>query len=390
MIGKNITFYFVGLIFLGINPSYAQSEERGQKLRQFYVEQLRTHGIVGSSILISQEGKVIEQFVYGAADKDASVVVDEQTIFHWASITKTLTGIAIMQLRDRELLRLDDPVSKYIPEIREVHNEFGSMDSITIRHLLTHTAGFRSGTWPWANKAWQPDSPQHWSQLVAMFPYTEILFKPGTRWNYSNPGIVLLGRIIELISKDDFEYYVDKNILKPLQMYHSYFDSAPVHLLEDVSHSYWVDSALSLRPALFNLNTGITVSNGGLSSTMSDMSLYLNFLLGNGDKKRNEQILARRSLEEMWNPYHKIVEEHPYGSDQEWQGLIFFLEDIYNMRIIGHSGYQNGFQTHMYFDPGHNIGYLVAYNTAGRGARGLDDAIKEFVLREYFLPAQKK
>ena len=338
---------------------------------------------------IIKDGELAVHNSYGMSNQETKQAVDEHTIYHWASITKTFTGIAIMQLRDRGLLKLTDPITNYLPELRQVHNPYGSMDTITLKHIITHTAGFRSSTWPWLEEAWQPHSPQHWEQLVAMLPYTEIKFKPGTQWNYSNPGIVFLGMVIEQLSNDDYEYYINKNILKPLGLHHSYFDSAPPHLRPYLSQSYWIDSAKNLKPAKFNLNTGITVSNGGLSAPLTDMTRYINFLLGNAPAEAYEQVLSQSSLNEMWQPYHKIVEEEPYGADQEWQGLAFFLEDIYDMRVVGHSGWQNGFQSHIYFQPESNIGYIVAYNTAGQGARGLDDKMKEYVLKNIFRPAVK-
>ncbi len=198
---------------------------------------------------------VIHHTVYGLANRDKEQPITGQSIFHWASITKTFTGIAIMQLRDRGLLALDDPVTKYIPELREVHNAYGSMEEITIRHLMTHSAGFRNPTWPWGgDKAWHPHEPQEWEQLTAMFPYSEIQFKPGSRWSYSNPGIIFLGRIIELITKNDYEYYVEKNILNPLQMHHSYFDNSPYHLLDDLVQSYYRQEDGSYEKARFDLN----------------------------------------------------------------------------------------------------------------------------------------
>ena len=143
-----------------------------------------------------------------------------------------------MQLRDRHRLKLDDPVVRYVPELRAVHDPFGDIADVTIRHLMTHSGGFRAGTWPWGgDKAWEPHEPTKWEQLVAMFPYTEVLFPPGSRFCYSNPGIVFLGRIIEELSGDPYEVYIDKNILKPLGMYRSYFDRAPYHLRADLSSS---------------------------------------------------------------------------------------------------------------------------------------------------------
>jgi CubicO group peptidase (beta-lactamase class C family) len=208
-----------------------------------------------------------------------------------------------MQLRDRGLLKLDDPVTKYLPELREVHNAYGSMDDITIRHLMTHSAGFRNPTWPWdRGQDWEPFEPTEYSQLVAMFPFTEILFKPGSKFSYSNPGIVFLGRIIEKLTGDDYEVYVDKNILKPLEMYSSYFDATPYHLLKYRSHSYYMRDGKRTE-GRFDANTGITVSNSGLNSPIADMVKYLSFLIGDKTKQDvYDGVLKRSSLEEMWKP----------------------------------------------------------------------------------------
>jgi CubicO group peptidase (beta-lactamase class C family) len=121
-----------------------------------YRAALSRAGIVGSSLLIVQHGRIAAHATEGlAASATASagatpdVPVTADTIFHWASITKTFTGIAIMQLRDRGLLSLDDPVVKYVPELRLAHDPFGDISQVTIRHLMSHSAGFRGSTWPW-------------------------------------------------------------------------------------------------------------------------------------------------------------------------------------------------------------------------------------------------
>ncbi|NJM51913.1 MAG: beta-lactamase family protein [Blastocatellia bacterium] len=216
--------------------------EEIKKLENFYQEGVKKYGIVGSSFAFVHKDKVLTHQTYGKAHITNNYKVDENTIYHWASISKTLTGIAIMQLRDRGKLKLEDPITKYVPELRQVHNPFGSMDEITIAQLLSHTAGFRGGTFPFGgDKDWHPAEPTQWSQLVAMFPYTEILFKPGSKYSYSNPGIVYLGQVIERLSGEDFEVYMDKNIFKPLEMYHSFYDTTPYHLQKHRSHSYEID-----------------------------------------------------------------------------------------------------------------------------------------------------
>src|ERR1051326_1115279 len=109
-----------------------------------------------------------------------------------------------------------------------------------------------------------------------MMPYTEILFPPGSKYSYSNPGIIFLGRVIEKLSGDDFEVYVDKNVLKPLGMTHSYFDVSPYHLVADRSNNYEVEAGKVTANGL-DFDTGITVSNGGLNAPITDMAKTVAF-----------------------------------------------------------------------------------------------------------------
>jgi CubicO group peptidase (beta-lactamase class C family) len=260
---------------------------------------------------------------------------------------------------------LDDPVTKYLPELREVHNSYGSMDEITIRQLMTHSAGFRNPTWPWdQGKDWEPFEPTEYSQLVAMLPFTEILFKPGSRFSYSNPGIIFLGRIIEKLTGDDYEVYVDKNILKPLEMYRSYFDATPYHLLKYRSHSYYVENGKRTE-GRFDANTGITVSNSGLNSPLPDMIKYLNFLVGDSAKKDiYDGVLKRSSLEEMWQPQVKTdVDANGNRGFTTDIGLIYFLNRTDKGILLGHGGDQNGFLSYIDFDPKKRTASVIVVNT---------------------------
>lgn len=368
-----------------------------REFKTFYEQGMRKNGIVGSSFMLIQDGQVIAQEFFGLANQEKQQPVNENTIYHWASITKTFTGIAIMQLRDRGLLKLDDPVIKYVPELKAVHNPFGQMSDITIKHLMTHSAGFRAATWPWGgDKAWQPHEPAEWSQLVAMMPYTEILFKPGSKFSYSNPGIIFLGRVIEQLSGDNYEVYVDKNIFKPLEMYRSYFDTTPQHLLKNRSASYWLKEG-KLSPARFDVDTGVTVSNGGLNAPLPDMVKYIGFL--SGDVRRQaiyDQVLKRSSLEEMFQPQIAVPQTEviePSGQNRkDSMGLTFFIEDNFNQHFIGHSGSQNGFISHFYLRPDTRMAYIVAFNThatatekdQNQDTRRLDREIKDYVFQNIF------
>jgi CubicO group peptidase (beta-lactamase class C family) len=317
-------------------------------------------GVVGGSLMFVRGSEVLGFEAHGLADQEHGRAVDRDTIFHWASITKTFTGIAVMQLRDRGRLRLDQPIVQFVPELREVHDPFGSIEAITIAHLLSHSAGFRSPTWPWGgDKPWHPHEPTRWTQLVAMMPYTEVEFAPGSKFSYSNPGVVFLGHAIEQLSGDDYEVYMDKNVLRPLGMLRSYFDVTPYHLQKHRSHSYAVKGS-EVTDHGPDFDTGITVSNGGLNAPLPDMARYLAFLLGAvpGDSDA-AAVLARKSLEEMWQPVL------PAGKEQI--GLAFFLQDRGGQRFITHTGGQLDFVTFFYVHPASGTGALGAFNSSTAG-----------------------
>jgi CubicO group peptidase (beta-lactamase class C family) len=339
--------------------------------RKLHRTEVRRAGIAGSSVYIVRSGRVVAADHLGEQDADAHVPVDSQTIYHWASITKTMTGIAIMQLRDRGLLSLDDPIVKYVPELTRVHNPYGDTGAITLRQLMSHSAGFRGGTWPWRDHDWQPFEPKSWDQLAAMLPYTEVQFRPGSRFSYSNPGIVYLGQVIERLSGEDFEVYVDKNILKPLAMHASYFDRTPPFLLRHRSHSYYIRDGKRVA-APFDVDTGVTVSNGGLNAPLPDMANYVAFLLGDPKRRADyDLVLKRSSVEEMWTPRIDAGADFTQGrmAKTTQSGLSFFIDRVRGVRIVGHNGDQNGFRAYLSLCPDQAIGTLLAFNTETREVR---------------------
>ncbi len=328
-------------------------------------------GIVGGTMAFLRGDQIVKLNPRGMADLASSRPVDEQTIFHWGSITKTFTAVSLMQLRDRGLISLDDPIVKYVPELRAVHNPYGSMDDITIRQLMSHSAGFRDGTWPWSDGAdWEPFEPTEWSQLVAMMPYTQILFPPGSKYSYSNPGVIFLGRVIEKVTGDVFEAYVDKNIFRPLGMRRAYFDMTPYHLLPYRSNHYYLTKG-SLRAGGLDFNTGITVANGGLNAPLGDMARWFAFLLGTPVDGGTDAkaVLKRSSLEEMW---HTVVPIGDSDIGKESMGLSFFLYDDGTHHLVGHTGTQAGFLSFFLLDPQAGVGVVGVSNTVGTTAADPD------------------
>jgi CubicO group peptidase (beta-lactamase class C family) len=379
---RSLAVLLAGLVTVGLQsagPSDARS-----RIAVLYQQRLQETGIIGSSLVVVKNGAIAHSAFEGYQDRATKRPTDADTIYHWASITKTLTGVAIMQLRDRGLLSLDDPAVKYVPELREVHNPYGDISQVTIRHLMTHSAGFRAGTWPWGgDQPWHPFEPTRWAQVVAMMPYTELQFQPGTKYSYSNPGVIFLGRIIELFSGDDYEVYVNKNIFMPLGMTRSFFDRAPYFLASHRSHSYEADDNGTTEQR-FDFDSGITVSNGGLNAPVGDMAKWLAFLIDG-----NETILKRSSLLEMSVPQIRAkAGEGGSGADVQ-AGLSCFIERYGDVELVGHSGDQNGFISHLYVHRPSRSGYVVSFNTdvtskrdPRHTTRAVDDDVRDIIVRE--------
>lgn len=336
--------------------------------------------IVGAATLVMQNGRVLARHEIGYGDRALGQRVDSNTIFHWGSITKTLTAIAVMQQVDRHRLSLDARVTDFIPELRRIHSAWGTTDSITVAMLLSHSSGLQDATWPWKQgKPWEPFEPTTWDQLVAMMPYQEVAFKPGSRFSYSNPGFIYLAKIVEQLTGDPWEAYVQKNIFTPLGLTRSYFNTTPYHLARFRSNNYTVnrDSSTGRISVVANgrdFNPGITIPNGGWNAPLGDLARYAAFLtdsdvelLIGGEpavsgaeaiRQRYETVLPHRTLEQMWQPRYAT------DGDPKWSmGLSSFSIVEGGVRIVGHTGYQAGFRSFIYWNPRNKAAVIGAFNT---------------------------
>jgi CubicO group peptidase (beta-lactamase class C family) len=384
---------------LGESTALAQSEKPSRlewsAFTQLFDTSVDHDKIVGASVLVVRDGVVVARHQHGLADRTTGQPVTERTLFHYGSITKTLTAIAILQLRDRDRLRLEDRVTHYIPDLRRVHNPFGPMDQITIRMLLSHSAGFQNPTWPYKQgKPWEPFEPTTWEQLVGMMPYQEILFKPGSRYGYSNPAFIYLARIIEQLTGDPWETHIQKNIFAPLNLSRSYFGATPYYLAADRSHNYTLvrdaKRAESLRDNGADFDPGITIPNGGWNAPLDDLASYLAFLANatHGDpatQKRFDTVLKHSSLEEMWSPLFPVGTAKTNPDQSESMGLSFFVVRRGKERFIGHTGSQAGFLAFMYLNPANGAAVVAAFNTSNNMGSGPGESafqtIREAALR---------
>jgi CubicO group peptidase (beta-lactamase class C family) len=256
--------------------------------------------------------------------------------------------------------------------------------------LLSHSAGFQNPTWPYREgRPWEPFEPTRWEQLVAMMPYQEIGFRPGSRFGYSNPGFVYLGRVIETLSGDPWAVYIQKNIWTPLGMTRSFVGASPYHLAPLRAASYTVRAdggrvRTDSNPREFD--PGITRSNSGWNAPMSDLVTYVAFLTGatGGDSalgRRYDGVLRRATLEEMWRPVVPLLTN---GGMDDAFGLSFYLYRRGGHQVVGHTGEQSGFRSFLYLDPATTVAVIGVVNTTNEANpdasnHGWDDLTQQAV-----------
>ena len=209
-----MTPHFVAALLLAGATLVQNIDSRIDQIVESYVANKQFMG----TVLVARGGDVLFSKGYGSANLEWAIPNTPATKFRLGSITKQFTAASILLLEERGKLKVDDPVKKYLPDAP------GAWDKITIFHVLTHTAGIPNFTsFPdYRTTEAVATTPE---KLVARFRDKPLDFEPGEKWNYSNSGYVLLGYLIEKISGQSYEKFLQENIFTPLGMKDSGYDS---------------------------------------------------------------------------------------------------------------------------------------------------------------------
>ncbi len=279
-----------------------------------FAEGMESFNIPGASFVLMQGDSILHINGYGVADLETNTAVNsESSIFSIASISKTFVGTAIMQLYEEGKVQLDEDINKYLKTF-QIEYKFG--DPISIKQLLTHTAGFDErniGT-----------TVRNENSMISLAQYLKKRMPPQIRpvdeaLTYSNHGYALLGLIIEDVSGLPFHEYVRKMILKPLGMNSSgFFRQAKLKNNYVTSYLQKENLLIPYKPD-FQLN----YPAGSLSSTASDMRNYISMYINNGNFQ-GAQILDSATVVQM----HKTAFKHFEESDRGW--LLGFYESQWN------------------------------------------------------------
>jgi CubicO group peptidase (beta-lactamase class C family) len=271
------------------------------------------------AVLVARNGEVLLSQGYGLADRDKKLPNTPHTKYRIGSITKQFTAMAILMLQAQGKLNVKDPVCLYIPDCPSAWKD------ITIHHLLIHTSGIPNFTnFPdyQAAKA-TPSSPE---QTIARFKDEPLDFPPGEQWSYSNSGYIVLGHIIEQVSGQSYEAFLQQNIFEPLQMMDTGYDHNDGSLAIGYTgiHDLWAEADF--------IDMTIPYAAGGLYSTVEDLYRWDQALY-------TGQLVPKELLDLMFTPHAKMPDPG-LGYGYGW-----FVGEMNNHKAVSHGGSIEGSAT---------------------------------------------
>ena len=329
--------------------------------------QLERSDIAGSTVLVMKDGQVLLQKGYGYSDWEKRKPVDPQaTMFRLASISKLFTWVSVMQLVEQGKLNLNTDINQYLDF--QIAPAFGK--PITLRNLMTHTAGFEEVIRDLIMV--NPKNPPSLRDFLIQ-NQPRRMYPPGEAAAYSNYGVGLAGYIVQRTSGEPFESYVENHISQPLGMAHTTFrQPLPPLLTPFVSDGY---RSSTEKPAI-----GFEILNpapaGGLSSAAPDMGRFGRALL-NGGELDGHRILKPETVTEMWTRQFAASDHLPamcMGFYQFWRNDLHF---------IGHEGDLIAFHSLFFLEPREKLILFVSYNSVGSESKARDEILRSFADRYY-------
>ncbi len=296
---------------------------------------MKSHDFMGS-VLIAKGADVILSQGYGSANLEWSVPNSPTTKFRLGSVTKQFTAACVLLLEEKGKWNVNDPVKKYMPDAPP------GWSQITIYNLLTHTSGIPNFTdFPdYKDSEAKATTPE---QLVSRFRDKPLDFDPGTKWNYSNSGYVLLGYLIEKVSGQTYQQFLQENIFTPLGMKDSGLDSNSRIIPQ---HASGYSSGKDGPENAGFINMTIPFSAGSLYSTTLDLLKWEQGLFGG-------KVLSTKSLTEMTTPFKS---NYAFGLE---------VSDANGRKKIDHGGGIEGFNTELAYYPEDQLTVIALANLNG-------------------------
>ncbi len=320
------------------------------------------------TILIAQKGEILLNKGYGLADQEKSTPNTPQTQFAIGSITKSFTAMSIMILKERRLLTLQDPICRYLPDCP------AAWEAITLQQLLTHTSGVY-------DLALNPDfqtigtCQEHKpEELMALYKDHALDFPPGSQFHYSNSGYQLLGMVIEKVSGQRYEDFVQENILNPLGMADTRNNSAS-HPLSNRATGYSQDSWTQEKIKAACYDSSIFFADGGLYSTVEDLYKWDQALYA-------YQLVSKESLSQIFTPTVTVVASPGFTVPPGlwYYGYGWMITQQSGHRLISHGGRIPGFTAYLARYPDDQLTIIILSNWDRLNPIGLNGELASMIL----------
>jgi CubicO group peptidase (beta-lactamase class C family) len=341
---KQISCGFL-IILVGLSASCSGSifpntlEARIDKYMQMY------HSSFSGTIFVAQKGKVLSSQGYGLADRELNVPNTPQIKYAIGSMSKSFTAMAIMILQDHGQLTVQDPICNYLADCPS------AWKPITLHHLLTHTSGIHNYTDLYPKLKDEVNICREYKpeEVIAYFKDLPLDFAPGSGWSYSNSGYFLLGVVIEKVSGESYETFIQKNILQPLGMSESGYDRSST-IVKNRASGYSIN-----RPYYDIVNApcydvSLKFAHGGLYSTVGDLYKWDQALYAN-------QLVSQETLNTIFTSTVSIP-----GSNGLY-GYGWMISQQSGHRVIEHSGNVYGFVADLARYPDDQVVIIVLSNT---------------------------
>jgi len=296
----------------------------------------------GKAVVIVKNGEVIFSKARGMANIELGVPLSTDSVFRIGSLTKQFTAAAIMLLQEQDKLSINDSISIYLPEFpTEGHN-------VTIAQLMSHTSGLANYTdndYTWGSLIQEPTTLD---EMLALFSKEPMHFPPGEAMRYSNTGYVLLGKIIEIVSKQSYQDFIVEHIFNKLAMKNSQYGGRQIITNRAAGYA---QTTLGFENAT-SIDMSWPYASGSLVSTVNDLAIWYHALA-------NGKIISSKSYQQMIAPFQL--------NNGQYSAYGFGLENsqIGKYKTISHVGAIQGYTTYAVYIPALEVYIAVAANYEG-------------------------
>lgn len=321
------------LIFAATASLSGQDRDLEQRVDNYLAPYVKGKNFLGA-VLIAQSDRVLVSRAYGEASYELHVTNSPATRFHIASVSKPFTAAAILILEQRGLLRVSDPVSRFLPD-------FPNGQRITLQHLLTHTSGIAN-----VNNLPEYATASRFSQtpasLIELFKSQPLRFEPGTKYEYSNSNYNILAFVIEQVSHKLYGELLKETIFVPLGLRDTGHDGDASDVIANTASGYQPKGIADLERAPY-IDWSAKTGNGSLYSTTGDLLKFVRAY-------RQGQLLPRKKVDELWV-------ERP-GNNYGW-----FVRKRHGLTAVASNGRSPGFTSSVEYYPEKDLTVIVLSNS---------------------------